>query len=159
MTTPRIAALALALATALTACGRPAAQRSNVAGDSAAQPAAEPMACRLVTLDELRTITGLDLKAGMQTADYQGYSICQWDKAAGGAALTLVVNQNGNFFNYQNVPGAVPLSGLGEDAVWNPQVHQMGVQLPKGTMSVNFLSEPFERKWAEQIAKTALGRL
>lgn len=157
MTPMRIAALASVLV--LTACGRPAAQRNAAAVDSVARPAAEPMACRLVALDEVRRITGLELKAGMQTADYQGYSICQWDKVAGGAALTLVVNRNGEFFNYQNVPGAVPLSGLGEDAVWNPQVHQMGIKLAQGTMSVNFLSEPFERKWAEEIARTALSRL
>ncbi len=156
MTATRIAALALAAA--LASCGRPAAKHNAVAADTAVK-AAEPRACRLVTLDELRATTGLDLKPGMQTADYQGYSICQWDKAAGGPAISLVVNENGNFFNYQNVPGAVPVSGVGEDAVWNPETHQMGIKLPKGTMSVNFLSEPFQRKWADSIAKTALGRL
>lgn len=157
MTTTRFAAVTLILAVA--SCSRPAKKSSEAADSAAAKPPAAALTCGLITLDEVQKITGEPLKPGAPTPDFKGYSICQWDKPAGGGAITLVVNQDGNFFNYQNVPGAIVVTGVGEDAVWNPMTHQLGVKLSTGTLSVNFLAEPYNRDWAEQIAKTALGRL
>lgn len=147
---------------ALSACGgsQPKGGKEGAATKKAPAPPADALACRLVTLEEVRQITSLQLSAGEKTPDYLGYSRCEWDPPAGPkSAVQLVVNESGNFQDYSNVPGATPEKGLGLEAVWNGRVRQLAVRREKGTLSVSFLDDPAKREWAEKIAKAALERL
>ncbi len=132
--------------------------RAAPADSARAAPPVEAQACQLVPLAEVAAITGLELKLGEKTADYLGYSRCQWDPTAGKpTGILLVTNESGQFSDYSNVPGATPVQGLGLEAVWNPRVRQLAVRREKGTLSVSFLSDPAQRPWAEKIARAALG--
>ncbi len=153
----RVAALlALALAGG---CRRPASDRQQTsAPDTAQQPAArEALACTLITIPELQQITGWkDISLASPTEDYRGYSRCDWRHGGLVSFLAIVANEHGDFEDYRKVPGSVPVSGVGEAAVWNPDTRRLGVKVSPGTISVNFLAGVARKEWAEEMARTVI---
>lgn len=130
------------------------------AGPAATSASAEPRACRLLTLQEVEKVTGLELVPGPQAPDYAWYSRCEWAVTAGRTdGVVLVVNGQGKFSDYSTVPGSTPVSGYGREAVWNPAVQQLAVRRDTGTVSVSFVVKPAQKRWAEELMRTVLGRL
>ena len=149
----------LALA-ALAACRAPGRDQQQASATPAAAPQLEAFACTLISIPELERVTGwTTLEPGAVTEDYRGYSRCDWRHGGLVSFLALVVNDHGNFEDYRKVPGAVPVSGVGEAAVWNPVTRQLGVQVSPGTISVNFLGGVARKEWAEEIARTVIRAL
>lgn len=156
------------LALALAACGEKkqnAAPAAPAAIDSATaarvvQAQKVSSACKLITLQEVRQITGLSLVQGPPYGDMQGYSECDWSVTPSKTdGIVLVVNAQGKFSDYATAPGAAPIKGYGDSASWNPKVHQLAVKRPTGTLAVSMIPATAKKEWADSIIKTVLGRL
>ncbi len=154
--------LVLVLAAAgLAACG---GEQGNTAAraDSAlvARPPAPAMACGLISLQEVKSASGLKLVPGPTSADLQGYSECQWSITPGKTdGILLVVNREGRFRDYATAPGAAPIAGFGDSASYSPTVRQLAVKRDTGTVAVSMLPDSSKKAWAEKIMKTVLARL
>jgi len=156
-------AMALIAAGALVACGGKGAGHARAGRDSAAiaaKPAAPAEACGLITLPEVQEVTRLKLVPGPVSEDLQGYSSCEWSLTPGKTdGVVLVVNREGRFADYSTVPGSLPVKGFGDSASWNPGIHQLAVKRDTGTVSVSLMPDSAQRRWAERIMRTVLGRL
>ena len=135
--------------------GGTAADSAEAVADLAADTAGVT-ACDLVTAGMLTSIVGETFRAGRTTNDYMGVSQCKWDRVSGDGDVTVSLHRKGNFENYARVPGATPVSGLGDEAVWNEETRQLAVRSGEAVMSVSFLFEPVEREWAEEIARASV---
>ncbi len=153
--------MGLALVT-LAACGEEASKTAARADTAAmaAQASAPATACGLISLDEVKAATGLQLVPGPASADLRGYSECEWSLTPGKTdGIVLVVNREGKFSDYATAPGAGPIGGFGDSASWSPTVHQLAVRRDTGTVAVSMLPDSSKRTWAEKIMRTVLERL
>jgi hypothetical protein len=135
---------------------------SAVSGEAA--PAAESAqgakACDLMTVDDARRITGVELQAGVTTNDYMGSSQCRFDRSDGSrTGIMIALHTHGEIENYRKVPGSTEVDGLGDAAVWNPQTSQLAVRSGDGVFSISFLFTPAQRAWAIELARAALPKL
>jgi hypothetical protein len=140
--------------------------RSDVPGteaggaDSAAAPAATdlmtsagPKACDVVSTADLARITGLELEQGVLTNDYGGVSQCRWKRAGGtDNGVTVSVREQGDMGIYTSVPGATAVQGIGDEAVWNPNTHQLAFRVGSRIASMTFLFDEGREQWAREIA-------
>ena len=153
------------------ACADAADPDARVAADSAppavvddaaaaAPDSAALKACDLASESELEDILGLELEPARTTNDYAGVSQCRWDlpgDAQRGVSISFY--ERGEIEKYRRVPGSANVPGLGDAAVWNPDVGQLAVLRGARLVSVGLLVERPQRGDAERIARIALGRL
>jgi hypothetical protein len=150
----------LALTALLSGCGSNAAEEAETPADSAASVEAVDStassgakACDVVSAAELARFTGLQLEEGRLTNDYGGVSQCRWSRVGGtDNGVTVSVREDGDLENYRGVPGAVAVSGVGEEAVWNPRSHQMAFRVGRRTASITFLYDDGRESQAREIA-------
>jgi hypothetical protein len=157
--------LALAL---VTACDDGARKASVAAADSAVSGEAAPpvesvpgvKACDLMTAEDARRITAVELQTGVTTNDYMGSSQCRFDRADGSrTGIMISLHTHGDIENYRKVPGSTQVDGLGDAAVWNPQTNQLAVRSGDAVFSISFLFAPAQRAWAVELARAALPKL
>jgi hypothetical protein len=150
--------LVFGLAAAAMACGSDAANEAARVDDSAVVAVPDSAssgikACEVVSTGDLARITGLQLEEGRLTNDYGGVSQCRWSRAGGtDNGVSVSVREQGDMEIYTSVPGAVPVRGLGDDAVWNPISHQMAVRVGPRIGSVTFLYDDGRESQAREIA-------
>ena len=119
-----------------------------------------PKACDLMSVDDARRITGVELKRGETTTDYMGSSQCRFDRADGSrTGIMIALHTTGDIENYRRVPGSTEVTGLADAAVWNAQTSQLAVLSGKAVFSISFLFTPAQRAWAVDLARAALPRL
>jgi hypothetical protein len=166
-----VAILALA---SLSACGPSAADREAAAADSAAAAAevarrdsialeAGLDACELVTTADLARISGLDLREGQLLGNFQGVSQCRWDQVgveASNSGYSISLRQPGDMGIYSSVQGATPVAGLGDEAYWNPNTHQMALRVGTRVASLAVLIENAARdRWTREAADLVVAKL
>jgi hypothetical protein len=151
-------ALLFGLAATAAACGSDAASEAERVEDSAAVPVRDSAssgsrACDVVSTADLARITGLQLEEGRLTNDYGGVSQCRWNRSGGtDNGVSVSVREQGDMTIYTSVPGAVPVRGLGDEAVWNPISHQMALRVGPRIGSVTFLYDDGSESQAREIA-------
>ncbi|MGQ0561661.1 MAG: hypothetical protein ACT443_07290 [Gemmatimonadota bacterium] len=129
----------------------------SVTAQAAAASDTGVKACDLVTVDEIRAATGLELKPGITTSDYMGVSQCRFDRPDGSrTGLMIALHGQGDIENYRRVPGSSEVAALGTAAVWNAQTNQLAVRSGDAVFSISFLFSPARQAWAEQLARDAL---
>ena len=137
-------------------------QRTDTTATQTAEPAyTGPKACELISTDEIRSATGIEVGTGETVTDYAGDSQCRFAVTNDTVAAVMVtLHAEGKIDPYQTVPGSVPVSGLGDAAVWNPSVFQLAASKGRAVLSVAFLGVPAAKQaWATQLTRTALARL
>ena len=162
MSTDRLTLLVLLLA----ACSNQQTGEQKSTVDTAAVQSAEPSysgpkACDLLTREEIAKVTGLSLEAADTVTDYAGDSQCRFAVTNDTVAAVMVtLHAEGKIEPYQKVPTSVPVSGLGDAAVWNPGVFQLAAAKGRAIVSVAFLGLPAAKQaWATQLTRTALQRI
>ena len=157
----KLAILAVALATA---CGSAPDAESQATPDTAAAPAAQtvssgPKACDLVSAEDVRRSSGVEVRPGITTHDYGGASQCRFDTATGEAFLIVTLHTEGRIDPYQKVPGSVAVDDLGDSAVWSESNAQLAVRNGTSVFSISFLKTPAQKQWATKLAAGALAKL
>ena len=152
----------------MTACDDGARKDSVAAADSAVSGEVAPpvesvqgvKACDLMTVEDARRVTNIELRAGVMTNDYMGSSQCRFDRVDGSrTGIMISLHAHGDIENYRKVPGSTEVDGVGAAAVWNAQTNQLAVRAGDAVFSISFLFTPAQRSWAIELARAALPKL
>jgi hypothetical protein len=137
-----------------------AARDSSTSAEAAPAASAGVKACDLVNTPDLERIVGIELQPARTTNDYLGVSQCRWDRATGGeGGISIALHEHGDIENYRKVPGSSPVTGVGDEAVWNADTNQLGFRKDAAVISISFLFSPSRLQWAREIARLALLRV
>ncbi len=172
----RIADLALLLAlVALGACGgdEPAAAPPETAAPSAtgaptpAEPSAAeqsvdgevPDTCALLPVEEVSSVTGLDLSEGILDTSIPTIATCTYTSADGAAVVQAVVQAGpGTVEAYEALGGdAEPVEGIGDEARYDPGLRTVDALVGGRSLSVSVtagddLDAPELRQQSEELA-------
>jgi hypothetical protein len=113
--------------------------------------------CDLLKHQEIESLMRIEYVASLDERE-PGVPRCSFvDKGGNGIILALYLNNaDETMASYKRIPGVLPLSGIGDEAVWSSDRWELIAR--KGGRVLVLTAVPM-REWAETLAKKAVDRM